>query len=412
MKKLPFLKTLFYFSIFFGVLWGSHAWFTWWIGGTGAVYRLVSIVLMMFAFLYQAQCNVSLKKTNTIIAIIVFYLLALNISGFLGIASVIGSIIKLYPLLVLASAPQKDQKEILLYVSKGLGFILVLGLIAHFLILLGVPFPTIPVTRNGYYINYILDLKIVFVLDLFANIRFMSVFLEPGYLGVLMAFMLYANRFNMKSWYNKVFLISLLASFSLGGYMVMLICYGLFLYSKNKLNFRSVAVSLLVLTAIVVAAERINDGNNMLNHLILERLVISNDEKVIIGNNRFSEGTDYYYEQYQDRLLLGLGIETVSKLSANVDYEDGITGAGYKVYFLTYGILSAIFMLFFYMVLGLSYTKNKKYTYCYILVLIITFVFQAELTSPAWYYIFFLGCACCEQNNSPKHQITVYGKSN
>ena len=396
MGKRSLVNTLFYFSIWFWIMWGSHAWFTWWIGGTGTIYRLVSMFLMVIAVFYQIQNRVKFERISRILLFVILYLGGLNISGFRGISSLFGTLIKLYPLLVVVSIPREEQCELFEYISKGIAFLLVPSLLVHFLLVLGVPFPTIPITRDGEYINYIFDLRAVYVFENQIIPRFMSVFLEPGYLGVLMAFLLFANKFEIKRWYNKVFLFSLLISFSLGGYVVFLLSYVLFLFANNRLNFASIAVSSLTVLIVVIAAQRINGGDNMFNNLIIERLVSSQDEKIIIGNNRFSEGTDYYYEQNHDKLLLGLGVETVQKITGGYDYNEGINGAGYKVYFLTYGILSAILMLFFYLLLGFSFTRYKKYAFCFLVIIMITFIFQAEITSPSWYYVYFFGCACCD----------------
>ena len=406
-KSSSFIKQLFYFSLFFAVLWGNHAWFTWWIGATGSVYRLMLLFLCGVALLYQIKNSKSLRSRSNILAIVVTYTIAIGVSGAPGFTFIIGTLLKLYPLVVLIMAPREDKVNALAFISKGVAFLLIPGLIIY-LALLFVEVPGIPILHGKLFYNYVFMLRDMEELSYNGSnaLRFMSVFLEPGYLGVLMAFLLMANEFHLRNWYNKVLLISLIASFSLGGYMVALISYGLHLLVRGKVKIGQIIAAIIVLSFVVIVAKNYNEGDNPVNQLIIERLQPSDDGKGIEGNNRFSRTTDYYYEQYKNELLFGLGPEKVEKLSGN-EYEDSISGAGYKVYFLTYGIMSAVILLFFYVLLGNSVTPNRKYTVAFLVVLMITFVFQSEITSPSWYLVYFLGCACCEPVKHTIKQINL-----
>lgn len=177
--------------------------------------------------------------------------------------------------------------------------------------------------------------------------------------------------------------------------MVAIVAYVLSLFAKGKLKPGPILVSIMVFLLCFVLAKNINDGDNLLNHLIIERLEFSDDGKGIEGNNRFSEGTDYYYELYKGELLFGLGPEKVAKL-AGAGYNDSISGAGYKVYFLTFGIASALVFLMFYALIGSTFARNRRYAFSFLIIVVITFIFQSEITSPSWYIIYALGCACCE----------------
>lgn len=405
-KEHSFVKGLFYFSLFFSILWSNHAWFTWWIGDTGTLYRFGLMVLCLFAFLYQLQCRVKFRQVANISILTFIYLVGMFISGIPGITFIFGTLLKLYPLLVLTQSPREDQIAALRFISKGMAILLVPGLITYF-VLLGNDFPGIPYPNGKIFYIYGFVIRDMGVDSIGNFYRFPSVFLEPGYLGVLMAFLLYANNFNLREWYNKVILVALIASFSLGGYVVAAIAYCFSMMTKGKFKMGPIILSVLLLGTGYVMAKSINDGDNVINNLIIKRLEPSGDDKGIEGNNRFSSTTDYYYETHKSDLFFGLGPEKVEKLGGG-DYESSIAGAGYKVYFLTFGIASALCFFVFYFLLGRMVTRNRRYMFYFFLLIVTTFVFQAEITSAAWYLIYFLGCACTQPIGKRKTMVQAY----
>ena len=75
--------------------------------------------------------------------------------------------------------------------------------------------------------------------------RFFAFYDEPGIVGNIMMVLLYIQKFDLKKWYNLVFLISGLLSFSLAFYIALIVYYVIFGKFRIKIAFVIVA-SILV----------------------------------------------------------------------------------------------------------------------------------------------------------------------
>ena len=72
--------------------------------------------------------------------------------------------------------------------------------------------------------------------------RFFAFYDEPGIVGNIVMVLLYIQKFDLRKWYNIVFLISGLLSFSLTFYIALLVYYVLFGQFRAKIAFIIVAV--------------------------------------------------------------------------------------------------------------------------------------------------------------------------
>ena len=139
-----------------------------------------------------------------------------------------------------------------------------------------------------------------------------------------------------------------------------------------------------------------NNGKNIVNEKIIQRLEYD-EEKGIAGNNRTGEGTEFYYNQAIEDgdIWLGLGQERVNKINAGSatsgDYSTNIRGAGYKVYFVKFGIISALMFLLFYMMLAKVCNKRLKTRLSFVVLIMLTFMSQATPSSMSWIYPIILG---------------------
>jgi hypothetical protein len=219
------------------------------------------------------------------------------------------------------------------------------------------------------------------------SIRFQAFFLEPGYLGTLCCFMLYADNFNLKKNENKVILTALILSLSLAGFITGIIGYIISIRKMKRIMLFAIILYITYLISI-----NYNDGHNAINEEILYRLQYD-AEKGISGNNRFSETTDIVYDKLNlKEFLFGLGRDVVLRLNTSTHNNDNITGCGYKLFFITYGILSFILVFFFYGFVGFSLGKHKKYYVLGFLFLVfITFIQASYPLSYSWLIPYTLG---------------------
>lgn len=394
MNKL--IDFLFKLSIFVQICMGAHAWFVWDIEN-GTASQVTLIICAVIAFLYKQSWNITLKNNNVTSSVLVLFALAYICTFKLSIPFFIGLALRIYPLWVLLSC--RDINNILNWITKGFVYILVPGMLLHLLLIFTPGFPGIPIqyhdSLSGYFLNYGVLLKPLYAYSESLQYRFYSVFLEPGYLGTLVAFLLYANQYNFKTKSGKILLIAELLSMSLAGYVTAFAGYIIYKYSQH-MPIKNYVLALILLTIAYYGAGFINNGDNVINHLIVERLQ-SDEEKGFVGNNRTGEAADYYYEQVisSEKILFGLGADGVARINGNdgtVDKATKIHGAGYKIFIITHGIVATLAFFIFYIVAAVKLgRRNKRYSYGFVLLIALTFIQAAYPDSNAWILPFILG---------------------
>ena len=226
-------------------------------------------------------------------------------------------------------------------ICKVFAGFLIISILFFFLHFIGVNLPNMSVERGNYsYTNFFF-----FLLDdrELWNIlipRFNSVFLEPGHMGTTIIMLLATQIGKWKKWYNVVLFVALLMSFSLAAY-----CLGvMLLFLRLWMLRRKIVLKVLGLVSflgIIVGGSFVyNDGDNMLNNLIVMRLEVSETGDDFKGNNRVSEDFEKEFESF-------LGSSDVL-FGREMDYE-GWGNSGYRVYIYDYGMAGfALFLVFYF----------------------------------------------------------------
>lgn len=165
-----------------------------------------------------------------------------------------------------------------------LAILLIPALIEHILMsFIGLDFPYHYITEcpsnpdRDYYV-YNFNAYLVMSLDI-GRVRFFAFYDEPGVLGNIMMVLLFIQRFNLKKWYNIVFLVSGLLSFSLTFYFAVI---GYFLVVggiRTKISFIVVGVVLVALFY----------DSPVVEELLFSRMVIEDGQ--LSGYNR--EGVNF-----------------------------------------------------------------------------------------------------------------------
>ena len=211
-----------------------------------------------------------------------------------------------FNLFVLFTFDNETKHNLYSFFHIGLAILVGVSLIGWGLYLVGVPLPHYSVgygsdsSMNGY--QYYFDNYYFFLLNqdtVFRYIipRFSAVFLEPGYLGCLMSILLFSDRFQFGKGHriNFIFLVALIMSFSLAGWLL-----ALFAFIMNRLSTQSGRVFwlLFIIVTISFGANFFRDyknGNNIVNESILMRLEYDKQDSSIAGYNRSSESLDYFF---------------------------------------------------------------------------------------------------------------------
>lgn len=262
--------------------------------------------------------------------------------------------------------------------TKWLSYILAPGIVVYVLWII-FQFPGFGVLSKPYgysdHYNYIFFIRpVAFMLVP----RFSGPFMEPGHLGMIGVFFLYANRFDFKHKKHLwILLISVLLSLSLAGYVLLF--FAILFDSKVSLK-RLLSCSFIFLILYVFVTEIWNNGDNPINSTIFERLEYD-EEKGISGNNRNFNYTEIYFSKMCDDMSIvwGIGFDGFMK---GMD-EGKIGGAGLMVFLMQYGIIGTLLVIAYYLSIAMS-GFDKKFAIGFFGLIIICFLQRAYPTWIAW----------------------------
>ena len=264
--------------------------------------------------------------------------------------------------------------------TKSIGIIVTLALIVYipWLIFNFSPFLSFNPGLDAYEFTY--DNFAVFIVASYSVFpRFSGPFIEPGHLGIVSVFLLYANNFNFRAnRYLYPILIGLLLSFSLAGIFLLSVA----LIIKNISRIKMIIIlSLTIGSVFFITVRSWNNGDNPINILLVSRMEYD-DEKGIVGNNRVSDSTDSFWKNFLEKKSLLFGLSTDEYL--NQAAKGNIGGSGYKMYIIQYGLIKTLLVIAFYFFLGVG-CRDKLYQMGFFIIFLLTF-FQRSY--PLWFALF------------------------
>lgn len=385
MKRKDFIFYAFAFSVIVIMLKSMHFYYLW-----ETDTRMLQIIGLSTGLMYNFRYyNIMSKSHSTLLFFLLFAIASLwnTIQENTGI----GLVLMTSPFLFFLLAMPEDHKIRMLNIWTRLyACILLVSLVAFWISWVpGVPDGGIVINEaaDGYvYTNYWLCIR-----GAFYDIRFNSLFLEPGHTAMIAAFTIMANNFDLKNKFVLIILICSFFTFSLAGYVLFIAGYFMkrvFQYSFKEACKNIVGYVALLACSYLVAISY-NDGDNLVNTLIVERLQYD-DEVGISGNNRTGERTDdtFYDFMRSGEMLSGMPPKKYSS------YRDAelISGAGYKLYIMQKGIIGTFLILFFYYILYRNGT-NRSLMLCMLVMYIMAFIQRAYPTWAVWYCLFALTMA-------------------
>ena len=317
------------------------------------------------------------KRTGRILIALLALILWTTFNESAG--SGLNMLISYLPVIILIGLPMEYQADLLRFVIKWLGISLIPSLAVYWITLF-IPLPSFGTFYFPPYepfTNYLVFIKTTF--DFGTLPRFNAFFPEPGHLSMVCVFLMMAARFDFKRYpWLWMLLISVVASFSLAGYILTFIGFSLL-----KINsFGKGLVVLAILSGIIFTALNYSGGENAVNQLILERLKYD-ETKGIQGNNRVFNNTEIEYK----KALKSGDYWTGVRDKANMDL---VSGAGYKIYVLWHGLIGLFFILAFYLSL-IPPHPDWQYTLPFLLVVILCFLQNAYPDWYAWLFPYVLG---------------------
>jgi hypothetical protein len=237
---------------------------------------------------------------------------------------------------------KKTLYGILEYIFNTLSWIVAFGLIAHLLRITNIyHFPEITTVMHGLdreYSVYLLHVYEILPGDFLMDIRFSSIFDEPGYLGTITAFYLITQDLDLKKIPNLILFIGGVFTLSLA-YYIIIIPFIVIKFYKNPKVFDLIVI---VFTLLLV----INSFMDIFNAFFLrqefvnQRLTSSRGDMSTVINN-----VAVLMDQSYINILFGNG----NSYNAPVRSADSYKLAGSDIFRLFYqiGIFGVIYLFVF-----------------------------------------------------------------
>lgn len=300
----------------------GHKIFQFIISWTGKLALLVAIV-----YIFKVQKRITYKSLGLcILPTIYIILILLRDTNFAYFSYSIISILAVYLFLLLSD--QLKRKIVELFYELVI-ISIVLSTFAYFYTLLGLPVKTVSYYTIAYKTHFYYQFGPLAILNSGGLLRMCGPFNEGGNLGTICAF-LYAIFDEKNTKIEKAILIvGILLSFSLAGWLLLLIYWLGDLISKKQLK-SIIIIAALIATILILPT--IDFGNEYVNSFV-QRFAITSDG--LSGDNRTWEGFDQQYDSIvnSDRKWWGAGL----------DYKVA-DGSSYKSYIITYGYIGTLML--------------------------------------------------------------------
>ena len=228
----------------------------------GVLFVVVGLICISHFFIaYKKRINFSFKSIIPFILIIfgrsVMYL------RLRGLVDIFVDFITFFPILTFFLLPNEVVGKMLDKVKKI--FVRLVG-VSFFLYLLDVVGVSIPSLEYVYHNNdWMLNYYYLYNSIPVDKFRYCGLFIEPGYNSLVLLCMILVNNFNFKLKSTWLYLMAFICTFSLGGYILFVVGYSMFLLIKQG----SISRALFIMGAIVVALGAVtiislsyNGGNN------------------------------------------------------------------------------------------------------------------------------------------------------
>lgn len=350
--------------------------FPWFIWNLPIILVDAPFFLIFFGFAIFNRQAFAIQREQILPNILLVLSFLLYAKGF-SLFGIIEQILILIACLLSINLREHLKVQLFDFITNKFGFLMFISLGYYLLFLAGIPLPssTIGVTKIGYSgINYFLFTVPESMLH---SMRFRGIFAEPGHLTMGIIMILYANKFNLKNKWVLVLLITELFTLSLAGYISIVISLVIFSFSK-QVNPMYPRVSLLIIVlAASIGFSKIRD-DSVLYSFLVARLEFDDSKGTIAGYNRTDENLDYIFGNFikSNSKWFGLKMEDSSVII------DGY--AGYKVFLIRFGLISAVFVTLFYILLSIPYRQYEVYGFLILLVLLLY-----QNAYPFWFCVVF-----------------------
>ena len=370
-----------------------------WIGWDNRI-MWFNIVLGLIIFCIVKVERIKLKYNKQNVLSYLFLISAYLFLNGISLTTVLFYCLPLFSILLLNN---DDRINCFHFIYKWFALLMIPSIIAYLMYRIGglpsvgrIMVSSTDVTHPLWYLlrdNHLV--LVTFVLRIEEDTsRFCSMFIEPGHLAMISAFLLYAGGFNFSKKTTWVIFIATILTMSLTGFLLTFIGYLLYKYVRGEIKIKFVVVFLLSTFIVVLFGLLYNNGNNLFNEYILSRLEPDADTG-IAGNNRVFGQIDLYFAtMFSDvRLLLfGYDKNTIDSLLSS-----GSGGAGIQFFLVCNGFIGLIAAFSIYACYYL-FCENKRLAFAFFFFVFILFLQRSYWDWMAWIICYIYGLTYYERS--------------
>lgn len=308
-----------------------HPWFVWDING---IYLSIVACICSIWVCRSVFISISAKSFSVSIIYLILSIWTNRGMNYFGFGEIL---INWIVFLIILGLRNDYRRNVLVFITKCTAVILGISLPFFLIHLVGVPLPHISVTNLSSFSS--IDNYFLFVIKGSAP-RFQGPFLEPGFMTMGTAILLFLNKYKLKNKYVLVLFISQILSLSIAGYVLLIVGYFISIILANKTN----RLSMLLTAFFMLLSSSMLLTNLMGEEIVEERIVgrLQWEDGKLSGDDRSSDYLDYVYENVVNSELKWVGTEWNSELS-----EKGV--AGYKLFVVKYGYIGLLLSISLYL---------------------------------------------------------------
>ncbi len=359
-----------------------YPFFFWSIIGNKVVLLLINIITA-FIFLFYRK-----KLTKDDYYLILLYegvwFLNIILSGFWHGSNINGIITQIPICLYISTCVVKSgiMKKTVYYLINIVVVVSAIGLMFYLLRLLGVSLPSFG-TIHHYnmersYIIY--PFFLVETSTIYMDIvRFYGVFDEPGLLGTLLVFFLFALKFDFKNWRTWICLIVGVFTFSFFFYAMMVVYW-----IVNLSLFKKSILSVVLACSLLGSFYYLTKDNNLVNAVLWNRFEWDSQEGKFVGDNRMRDDAEYAFNKIEgNEYLWGLEAHNVEKY-----WVFAYGSSSYKNVIATNGMVFFVLYMLFFILFGWKYKVSWTNYLMFLLMLFLCLYQRAEIYKIPYMFLF------------------------
>lgn len=339
-------KILYICCIIFFVLEGCAGWVA--LGYDNIFYT--SIALLTISCWKMTYRSIRLSEMKKIVPFAVCLLIVYLISSRFQVLGSFAHLIRIFAFCTPFFIASSDQKDLLYKINRVFVILISLTLIMHFLKLTNL-LPSFPAIQRGHYWyeNYI-----VYLYSPDYGYKCCGFCYEPGFFSLLLSALLFINGYNVKKKHVILYLVALLMTLSLGGFVLTAVCWYLYYAIRKSGDIRQYLIRSFVFLAFFFASYHYvtyiwNDGNNVVNKWIVNK-ALNITSKGPTLESRQSYNAIILWNEFlgSNSTFFGYGLDKYKQLRSESDYYDAASIAEFVMANGYVGTLLYIFALVFF----------------------------------------------------------------